>query len=381
MRITIKKVLLAGLAVVLTPLLPASAALQTPDGFALPQTGHVFSFPRDYGSHDDFKIEWWYITGHLFDPSGGRFGFQATFFRNAAESPTEAASGTNNPDFGNDTIYMAHMALLDVGQGKFIHQQRLNRRGWDAGAATNRLDVWNGNWWLRMTDTNRLTMSLRGSVGGQADLRLELTPEKPLVVFGKNSVSQKAADPSAASYYLTFPRLQAAGQVVSGGVTNPVTGQAWMDHEISSSQLGTNQTGWDWCCLQLTNNREIMAYRMRRQDASQDDYSTLAWVDAAGKVTHLPSADFRIETVRTWRSPKTGANYPVEIRLNTLDPVTGRPFIVQLEPLADDQELAGGGKLAYWEGACRLRDEEGGEIGSAYLELTGYAGNLEKSLH
>jgi predicted secreted hydrolase len=217
-------------------------------------------------------------------------------------------------------------------------------------------------------------------VGGQADLRLELTPSKPMVVFGKNSVSQKAVDPSAASYYLTFPRLQAVGQVVSGGITNPVTGQAWMDHEISSSQLGTNQAGWDWCCLQFTNNREIMAYRMRRQDGSQDPYSTLAWVDAARKVTQLPSAEFHMETIRTWHSLKTGADYPVEIRLSTIDPVTNRPFTVRLEPLEDDQELAGAGKLAYWEGACRLRDDQGKEIGSAYLELTGYSGNLEKDL-
>jgi predicted secreted hydrolase len=380
MKLTLKLILLASMALVYTPKLSAAPALQTRDGFALPQPGHVFSFPRDYGSHDDFKIEWWYITGHLFDPAGGRFGFQATFFRSAAESPAAARDGTNDPDFGNDTIYMAHMALLDVGQGKFVHQQRLNRRGWDAGSATNQLDVWNGNWWLRMTDTNRLTMSLHGSVGGQADLRLELTPSKPMVVFGKNSVSQKAVDPSAASYYLTFPRLQAVGQVVSGGITNPVTGQAWMDHEISSSQLGTNQAGWDWCCLQFTNNREIMAYRMRRQDGSQDPYSTLAWVDAARKVTQLPSAEFHMETIRTWHSLKTGADYPVEIRLSTIDPVTNRPFTVRLEPLEDDQELAGAGKLAYWEGACRLRDDQGKEIGSAYLELTGYSGNLEKDL-
>jgi predicted secreted hydrolase len=354
---------------------------RTTDGFSLPQPGHVFSFPRDYGSHDDFKIEWWYITGHLFGTDGGRYGFQATFFRSAAIQPKGVAAGTNLPAFGNDTIYLAHMALLDVTRGKFVHQQRLNRRGWDAMSATDHLNMRNGNWWLRMTDTNRLTMTLQGSVRGQAEFRLELTPSKPLVVFGKNSVSQKAADPSAASYYLTFPRLGASGQVVWGTSTNEVRGQAWMDHEISSSQLGTNQSGWDWCCLQFTNNREIMAYRMRRQDGSQDDYSTLSWVDAQGNVTQLPSASFRMETVRTWRSPQTGAVYPVEIRLKTIDATTGQPVVFLLQPLAEDQELAGEGRLAYWEGACRVRDEQGAEIGSAYLELTGYAGNLEQSLH
>ena len=53
----------------------------TVDGFAIPRPGHRFSFPYDNGAHPDFRIEWWYVTGHLFDPAGRRFGFQATFFR------------------------------------------------------------------------------------------------------------------------------------------------------------------------------------------------------------------------------------------------------------------------------------------------------------
>ena len=71
----------------------------------------------------------------------------------------------------------------------------------------------------------------------------------------------------------------------------------------------------------------------------------------------------------------------VEMRLVTVDEASGQPVTFLLEPLAEDQELAGEGKLAYWEGACRVRDQAGGEIGSAYLELTGYSGNLEKNLH
>ena len=351
---------------------------RTVDGFSLPQSGHVFEFPHDFGSHNDFKIEWWYITGHLFTEDGRRFGFQATFFR-SARLPLSTLVNTNATDFDNNSIFLAHMALLDVKTGKYLHQQRLNRGGWDASAATDRLDVRNGSWSLRMTDVAHQTMLLDGSVGGEAGFQLELKPLKPLVVFGTNSVSRKAADPTAASYYLTFPRLQATGQVVLGSVTNAVTGQAWMDHEISSSQLGVNQAGWDWCCLQFKDGREIMAYRMRRQDGTQDDYSTLAWVGTDDKVRQLPSAGFHLETVRTWRSPTTGAVYPVSVRLFTQDPASGKPVSFLLEPLADNQELAGG-KLAYWEGACRVRDEQGQEIGSAFLELTGYADDLQKSL-
>lgn len=355
----------------------AQDAARTADGFALPQPGHVFSFPRDHGSHDDFKIEWWYVTGHLFGDDGHRFGFQATFFRSAG-SPTNSAA-TNNVSFGSEKLFLAHMALLDVKTGKFVHQQRLNRDGWDAFSATNELNVRNGNWSLRMTDTNREMMNLRGSFGGDAALELELQPRKSLVVFGQNSVSRKAADPTAASYYLTFPRLAANGAVKINSQTNRVHGEAWMDHEISSSQLGDGQAGWDWCCLQFKDGREIMAYRMRRTDGSQDEFSTLAWVATNGVVTHLPSAEFKMETVKTWKSPETGAIYPVSIKLKTRDPQSNQPANFRLEPLVENQELAGGG-IAYWEGGCRIRDDDGKEIGSAFLELTGYAGNLEKSL-
>jgi len=358
---------------------PAADAAATADGFSLPQPGHVFSFPRDYGSHDDFKIEWWYITGHLFRDDGRRFGFQATFFRSAG-LPMNQRSEAGNVDFGRDTLYLAHIALLDVSSGTFLHQQRLNRRGWDAFSSTNELKVRNGNWALQMTDTNLQTMTLNGSLGGSASFQLDLKPLKPLVVFGENSISRKAADPTASSYYLTFPRLHAVGQVVLGLETNRVSGEAWMDHEISSSQLGSDQAGWDWCCLQFKDGREIMAYRMRHRDGTQDAFSTLAWVNTNNVVTQLPSAEFRFETVRTWKSSQSGAVYPVSVRLHTLNPYTNRPVTFLLEPLADDQELAGSGGPAYWEGACRIRDEHGQELGSAFLELTGYAGNMQKSL-
>jgi predicted secreted hydrolase len=375
------KLIFLGLAWLALSLTPARAdeARVTSDGFPLPEPGHVFSFPQDYGSHDDFKIEWWYITGHLFRDDGRRFGFQATFFRSAG-LPRRTSGDTNHVNFGHDTLFLAHMALLDVKSGNFLHQQRLNRRGWDAYSAPDHLDVRNGNWSLQMTDPNRQTMVLHGSLGSAASFQLALKPLKPLVVFGENTVSRKAADPSAASYYLTFPRLQAQGQVILGLETNQVRGEAWMDHEISSSQLGADQAGWDWCCLQFKNGREIMAYRMRHRDGTQDAFSTLTWVNTNNVLTQLPSAQFQLETVRTWKSPVTGAVYPVSIRLHTKNPYTNQSVTFLLEPLANDQELAGSGNLAYWEGSCRIRDEAGQEIGSAFLELTGYSGDMQKSL-
>ena len=89
------------------------------NSFSIPEVGHQFSFPRDYGSHDDFKMEWWYITGHLFNDEGKRFGFESTFFRTALK-PSSEAPLEKQSDFGTQTIFFADMAFLDVKTKKFL---------------------------------------------------------------------------------------------------------------------------------------------------------------------------------------------------------------------------------------------------------------------
>jgi len=69
---------------------------------------------------------------------------------------------------------------------------------------------------------------------------------------------------------------------------------------------------------------------------------------------------------RSWRSPRTAANYPVERVLKVKLPSGEREW--RIKPLFDDQELdsrAAGGPV-YWEGAATV------DGGRGYLELTGY---------
>jgi len=152
------------------------------------------NFPRDHGSHPEFRTEWWYITGHLDSTAGQRFGFQVTFFRQASKDKQQ--------------LYLAHCALLDVRRGRIaVHEERLNREGWDATSSTTTLDVRNGNWSLKGEDA----MQLAATIHAEALLQLTLQPQKPLVFFGKDGVSRSGLSPGkAASRYLTFPRLAAA---------------------------------------------------------------------------------------------------------------------------------------------------------------------------
>ncbi len=364
--------------------LPAAAQLpsQTADGYALPQPGRHFAFPRDHGSHPEFAIEWWYVTGHLVATNRSTYGFQATFFRRALLPPTSTNRSASD-DFGNDQIYLAHMALVDKTSGEFRFQERINRAGWDAAAATNTLDVRNGNWTYRLLpaavgSAGRETFALQATIGDAVAFTLDFTPQKPLVVFGTNGVSRKAQDPTAASHYLTYTRLAATGDLTLNDNHLAVTGEAWMDHEFSSSQVGTDQVGWDWLSLQLFDGREIMAYRMRRADGTTDPFSTLAWVDRQSAVRQVGPRQFKWTVLEHWHSRKTGTDYPAKMQLEAFNPASGNWETFVVEPLVPDQELAGKiGGVGYWEGACRVRDAAQHEIGRAYMELTGYGQSLK----
>ena len=162
---------------------------------------YQFDFPRDYGSHPDFKIEWWYVTGHLKSEGDRRFGYQATFFRLAADS---GISREGNPPLPLD-IHLAHMALLDLKTKKFYHQERLQQSPWMAFAKEGDMELKNGNWKLRrITDSERPDFELQGSILADISLKMQLSASKPITLFGDNGYSRKGSDPSAASYYMTF---------------------------------------------------------------------------------------------------------------------------------------------------------------------------------
>jgi predicted secreted hydrolase len=349
----------------------AGAALAAPPStqeiFATARPGYVFTFPRDHGSHPAFRTEWWYFTGHLWTPDGTRrFGYQLTFFRQA--SPPAAWKGL--PAWRSDQLHLAHAALTDDTGRRFLVDERLDRAGLLAGTSEAGLEVFQQDWSAAQDAAGviHLHMTVRGAV-----LDLALHPTTPPVIFGEGGVSRKGADPSAASHYISFPRLGAAGTLrLPESDTLAVQGLGWMDHEFSSNQLAPDQVGWDWAGIQLRDGRSLMAYRLRRGDGSQDPFSTLTEVDAWGRPLRSTRA-FTLTAGGAWRSPASSATYPLPLRLDAW----GERF--SLVPILLGQELRTGRStgITYWEGACRVLDDTGQEVGEAYVELTGYAHSLK----
>ena len=124
-------------------------------------------------------------------------------------------------------------------------------------------------------------------------------------------------------------------------------------------------TGWDWTGINFADGSALMAFRMRGADAPLWSSATLRAAD--GTTRCFDPGQVAWTVLRQWRSPRTGALYPVAWRLRV------GSLVVDLEPLFDDQELDA--RLStgtiYWEGAVTARGS-GALLGRGYLELTGY---------
>jgi predicted secreted hydrolase len=348
-------------------------------GFLVPTADYIPTFPQDHGAHRGYALEWWYWVGHLETVNDGQeYGFQSTVFRVAGDPKNSKDSETET--FGSRQLFLAHSALSDRSEKKYLHHERVLREGWQAQATKDTLGLEVAGIEARMLvdgKGHRLTTHYPG--GGK--LELELIPAKPLVRFGERGLSRKGDGAASVSWYWSYSRLKATGILSHNGQVQKVRGFAWMDHEISSSQLGKGLAGWDWTCMQLDDGTEVKAYRLRKDDGSSDRWSAVYWIDAKGKTQHVYADQFTWGEEGDWTSPTTGLTYPTYIRINADHPTRGKQSY-RLRPIIDDQEFYGNrADNAYWEGACYVLSPDDEVIGRAYLELAGYGGGLGARLN
>jgi predicted secreted hydrolase len=320
-----------------------------------------WSFPRDHGRHDGFKIEWWYFTGNLRDSAGRRFGYQLTFFRSAFAAK---ASDRESPWAMKD-VYFAHAAISDIDGKTFVFKDRLERgRPGLASASDQTLDVTLLDWCAKSQDNQ---IQLRAD---DKDLTIDLTCSdgRGPILQGPGGVNAKGREPGQASYYYSMTRLHTAGTLAVAGQVFQVEGVSWMDHEFSSNALSDNQVGWDWMGLQLDDGTDLMVYRLRNK-SGDTDYLSGTRVTSDGVPHYLSDQQLAIDGSNSWTSRKSGGAYPQRwlIRCDGLPPLTVQSEMAGQELITSDST-----DVTYFEGASEVLDEQGRHIGTGYLEMTGY---------
>jgi predicted secreted hydrolase len=337
------------------------------DGFARATTPRNFVFPADHGSHPAYRTEWWYFTGNVATNSGRHFGFELTFFRYALAPPIDRREGASA--WRTEQVWMAHFALTDTANGRFVAHERLTREALElAGAETEPLRVWVKDWSASgIDDSANPALRLDAHDDGTA-LTLTLTPTVAPVPQGDSGLDVKGGGVGNASYYYSVPRLEAQGNVTIGDESFSVEGLAWLDREWSTSSLDPGTVGWDWFALHLSDGSSLMFYRLRSEDGEATGFSGGTLVGADGARTRLTATDVTLSPLDHWTSRVTGARYPVAWRLVA----AGAGLSLDIEPYLENQELDL--SVRYWEGAVRARGygPSGPLTAQGYLELAGY---------
>ena len=286
---------------------------------------HPVVLPRDHGAHPGYRTEWWYVTGWL-DTKTGPVGFQVTFFR------TRLPFDDGNPSrFAAHQLILAHVALADPAAGHLEHGQRVAREGFGlAAASTADTDVRLDDWHL-VREKDGSFVAKAGSEGFDLDLRF--MPTQPPLLQGDKGYSRKGPKPEEASAYFSLPHLAVTGRLTRGSRTEDVRGTAWLDREWSSSLLNSRSVGWDWAGLNMDDGSAVTVFRVR------DEQGRPMWAGgsvrgADGSLAILGPDDVTFETRRTWRSPRTGAEDPVETTISVRTPGGVKHFA--LRPLFGD---------------------------------------------
>ena len=372
----------------LAALWPGVAWARMPDYPAV-TSGQPLVFPRDYGAHPSYRTEWWYVTGWLqtdanaASVAGASLGFEATFFRSRP-----VLDDANPSRFAPNQLLFANVALSDPHEGSLQHDQRIARSGFGlADASETDTAVHIDDWSLeRNADGHyRLNVATSGFT-----FAFTLAPTQPVLVNGAGGYSRKGPLPDEASYYYSVPWLQVDGMLERGGHSTGnagrVRGQAWLDHEWSSAPLADEAVGWDWIGINFDDGGALMALQIRDK-AGRKFWAGGTLRTADGNTHTLTPDSVSFTPLRHWRSPHTGAQYPVAMRVDAQD------LHLTLVPLMDDQEFdsrASTGAV-YWEGAVTAFQADAASTGTAktaakpagkplgrgYLELTGYVQRLE----
>ena len=325
-------------------------------GFAVPQPAYKLRFPSDHGAHPAFRIEWWYLTANLTGPDQTEYGLQWTLFRTVL-SQTSLLQAEDS-GWNNGQLWMGHAAV--TSPTAHFTAERLARGGiGQAGVTAVPFEAWIDDWVLEGTGSKTPlgAATLRAS-GIEFAYDMQLQARGPWVLHGQEGYSVKSAD-GRASHYYSQPFFDISGTLSLPQGVVPVTGQAWLDREWSSSPLAVSQTGWDWFSLSFAGGDKLMAFQVR--DQAGRAFTSATWITANGRTTSFGNGALTVTPMHL--TSVAGRKVPTQWRVQLED----KGLDIRIDALNPSAWMDV--SLPYWEGPVRFT---GTHTGRGYLEMTGY---------
>lgn len=380
---------------VLFPALPSRAqgGLPLP---VMPARTTPVGLPQDAGPHDTATIEWWYFNSFLTTESGKRYAVIGSFFRTGLSAQKKGhyllyalADLDANTKTAYSVLDTANLALLKGVLPLLAMQKPDDPRPLQLLSAlqNNRLPKphrlhpgpakvrtkplfaisFGKNWIAQAAPDARTWKANLSGDDFTLSLRMEQeTGRPPMLVGGEGKTGLNRPDDM---FYVSLTRMTSAGTLTRNGVTEKVTGIAWVDRQWGSSWV-VGDNGWDWFGLQLDDGSDLIVYRITDNATGRvlRAEATLLRKDGTQIVDKAPT----FAASGTWTDPVTKIAYPQTFTITM--PTAG--LSLTATPAFDAQTIPviGIGD-AIWEGVVNVTGTgpNGAAItGRGYRELVGY---------
>ena len=269
--------------------------------------GSLVSFSQDEGRHTSEPIEWWYTSGHITGQTSGKsYSYMLTYFHYPANifdgfrilNITDDETGT----FYQDTQPLNYTTLstsqLEITASMFF-----------GGTET----------WVNKRDASNTIIPFEYVLSafasfGSLDLEYE-TLKRPLILGDDGYLNQGDTN---YTYYYSQTQNDVQGSLTLNGVTEAITGTAWIDRQYGSFNP-LNSESYEWFSIQLSNGMDLNLWNIFTPENTipeNDQYRILAsYVDES---TQYTSSDFQIERLAFNCMPDEVMCYSKQWRLTSV---------------------------------------------------------------
>jgi len=272
----------------------------------------LISFPTDEGRHTGEPVEWWYTSGHFTgETSGKEYSYMLTYFYYPVSVSIFNFEGfriLNITDEATGAFYQETKPILTYNT--------LSTTGLDIAAS---LFPSGSEFWRNKLDGsgNSIPFNYELSASSStASINFELdTTKRPLVLDGDGYFEQGLSN---YTYYYSQTANTLTGSLTLNGVTENVTGTAWIDRQYGDFNPFTGEK-YEWFSLQLDNGTDLNLWNVftaNRMIPENPKYKILAaYVDES---TQYTISDFEIERLEYFFTPDNQKSYSKKWRLTSV---------------------------------------------------------------
>jgi predicted secreted hydrolase len=319
-------------------------------------------FPLDEGIHN-YLHEWWYLNLHLVNlESDDKYDMMLSYFPKQELLP----------------IPMRYFMIIDRKKQRYAPSKKFTFGSLKSSEEKQYLRFRKGfhfDSWIQLNTGFAFEYAVTVENGSNGLAVLLRSRRPPLPVNGNG---EAPAGIGGYSFYYSLTRLHAAGVLKYNGNRIPVVGTGWIDHQFGNYHQTNKTETYDWFCLQLDNNVDIICWYAYVDGEFVCEHPIMTIMHADNTVEVVDKDDFNIETLDYWLSPKMkkyGCKWHITEKKHKLDVIVKPVISNQLCYVPFPFEMREKKRLylvGLYEGSTEIKGSfEGKPVkGNGFAELT-----------